>query len=177
MVQRLLTVYRLSCAVLLGGQLFFAGIAAQVVFSAEVAALPRDDARRRSAADAIGAMLARLDGATLLLCAVATACAFALARRPDAPGRAPGSRPSRRLSLWPILAGLLAAVSAFAVTPAIHAARVAGETGTPRFGMLHAVSSILLLVQMILLAVAAVISSGSRLTPAASLSTPGPPGG
>jgi hypothetical protein len=50
--------YLLSCGALVGGQLFFAAVAAQVVFPREVAALPRDDPRRQLAADLVGAMSA-----------------------------------------------------------------------------------------------------------------------
>ena len=55
-----------------------------------------------------------------------------------------------------LLAGLCAALSAAVITPKIHAMREAGETALPRFGLLHAVSSCLLLAEMIILIVAAV---------------------
>jgi hypothetical protein len=61
----------------------------------------------------------------------------------------------RRLSLLPLVVGLCAAASAFWITPQIHALREAGQTGTPRFGMLHGISSSLLLLELILLAIAA----------------------
>jgi hypothetical protein len=133
--------FRLICALVAGAQLFFAAVAAQVVFPREVAALPRDEPRRTLAADLVGAMLARLDTAVLALSAVAFVLAVASGRR--------------RLALLPLVAGLCAAASAFWATPQIHALRASGQTGTPRFGMLHGVSSSLLLVEMILLAIAA----------------------
>ena len=141
MARVLSQVYRLSCAALFGAQLFFAAGAAQVVFAREVAELPRDDARRLFAADAIGAMLQRLDAATLLLTALAVVCALQLSRR--------------RSAALPLIAGLCALASAALVTPAIHAMREAGEVGQPKFGLLHAASSLLLLLEMALLAVAA----------------------
>ena len=39
-------------------------------------------------------------------------------------------------------------------TPQIHAMREAGQIGGPRFGMLHGLSNVLLLVEMIVLAIA-----------------------
>jgi hypothetical protein len=140
-------IYRLCCAVLLGAQLFFAAVAAQAVFSPEVAALPREDPRRQLAADAVGAMLARLDAATLVLCAVAVICARG------------------RHALFPLFAGLCALASALWVTPAIHAMRAAGQVASPRFGMLHGISSVLLLLEMVLLAVAAWTAPESARTP------------
>jgi hypothetical protein len=142
MARVLSQVYRLSCAALLGAQLFFAAVAAQVVFSREVAALPRDDARRLLAADAIGAMLARLDAATLSLGAAAVVCAILLGRR--------------RAAALPLLAALCALASAALITPAIHAMRDAGQVALAKFGMLHGASSLLLLLEMVLLLVAAV---------------------
>ena len=132
--------YRLCCGGLLGAQLFFAAVAAQIVFPSDVAALPRDHPRRQLAADLVGAMLARLDAATIAGSAVAVVCAFALGRRREA--------------LAPMLAGLCAVASALLVTPAIHGMRAAGEVGSGRFGMLHGISSGLLVLEMILLAVA-----------------------
>jgi len=133
--------FRVICALLAGAQLFFAAIAAQVVFPREVAALPRDEPRRTLAANLVGGMLARLDAAVMALSAVALVLAVFAGRR--------------RLALLPLIAGLCAAASAFWITPQIHAMRGAGQTATPRFGMLHGVSSSLLLLEMILLAVAA----------------------
>jgi hypothetical protein len=135
--------FRLSCGLLCGAQIFFAAVAAQVVFSREVAALPREHPRRQLAAELVGAMLSRLDAATIALAAVAAVCAFTL--------------PEKRRAALPLIAGLCAVASAALVTPAIHALRVAGETASPRFGMLHGVSSILLLIEMILLAIACAI--------------------
>jgi hypothetical protein len=132
--------YRLCCGGLFGAQLFFAAVAAQLVFSAEVAALPREHPRRQLAADLVGAMLARLDAATIALTAVAVVCAIVLGRR--------------RGAIAPLIAGLCALASAAFITPAIHAMRTAGLTTSGRFGLLHAVSSGLLLVEMALLAVA-----------------------
>jgi hypothetical protein len=138
--------YLLVCGGLLGAQLFFAAVAAQVAFPREVAALPRDDPRRQLAADLVGGMLSRLDGATIAGAAVAVACAFLAARRTAA--------------IAPLLAGLCAVVSAWLVTPAIHALRAAGTTASRRFGLLHAASSGLLVLEMVLLAVA--VWQGSR---------------
>jgi hypothetical protein len=133
--------YLLSCAGLVGAQLFFAVVAAQAAFPAEVATLPRDDPRRQLAADLVGAMLARLDAATVALTAVAVICALVLGRR--------------RAAIAPLLAGLCALTSALLVTPSIHALRVAGSSSSARFGLLHGVSSGLLVLEMVLLAVAA----------------------
>jgi hypothetical protein len=132
--------YRLCCGGLFGAQLFFAAVAAQVVFSSEVAALPREHPRRQLAADLVGSMLARLDAATIALTAVAVVCAIVLGRR--------------RGGIAPLLAGLCALASAAWVTPAIHAMRSAGLTASGRFGLLHGVSSALLVLEMALLAVA-----------------------
>ncbi len=141
MTSLLYKIYPLLCGGLCGAQLFFAAAAAQVVFPREVAALPRDDARRKLAADLVGGMLARLDAATIALTAAAILCAVLISQR--------------RAALLPLLAGLCAAASVAFITPRIHAMREAGETSLPRFGLLHAVSSSLLLVEMILLCIAA----------------------
>jgi hypothetical protein len=132
--------FRLACGILCGAQLFFAAVAAQVVFSREVAALPRDNPRRQLAADLVGAMLSRLDAATIALTAVAVICSLTFAQK----GRA----------ILPLIAGLCALASAALVSPAIHAMRTAGQVASPRFGMLHGVSSGLLLIELILLAIA-----------------------
>jgi len=132
--------YRLCCAGLFGAQIFFAAVAAQTVFPKDVSALPREHPRRQLAADLVGAMLARLDAGTLALSAVAVLCAVFLGRW--------------RSAIAPLLAGLCAAASALLVTPAIHSMREAGQTGTGRFGLLHGVSSVLLILEMILLAIA-----------------------
>ena len=101
--------YRLCCGGLLGAQLFFAAVAAQVVFPREVAALPRDHPRRQLAADLVGSMLARLDAGTIVFTALAAVCAIVLGRR--------------RGAVAPLLAGLCALGSSLLVTPAIHALR------------------------------------------------------
>ena len=132
--------YRLCCGGLLGAQLFFAAVAAQVVFSREVAALPRDHPQRQLAANLVGSMLAGLDAGSIAFTALAAVCAIVLGRR--------------RAALAPVLTGLCALGSSLMVTPAIHALRAAGETASGRFGMLHGVSLALLVLEMILLAVA-----------------------
>ncbi|TMA43159.1 MAG: hypothetical protein E6J82_07505 [Deltaproteobacteria bacterium] len=111
-----------------------------MVFPRDVAALPRDHPRRQLAADLVGSMLARLDAATLALTAVAVVCALVL------------SRP--RSAIAPLLAGVCAAASSLLVTPSIQAMREAGTTASGRFAALHGVSSALLVLEMILLAVA-----------------------
>jgi hypothetical protein len=149
MVQVLGFLYRLACAGLLGAQVFFAAAATRVVFSPEVAALPRGDPRRQAAAEAVGAMLARLDAATLALTALAVLCALLLG--------------VRRAAIAPLLAGICAAASAGFVTPAIHAMRLSGEVTSKTFGILHAVSSSLLLLEILLLAVATFQAPGFAL--------------
>ena len=138
--------FRLAAGALFGAQLFFAAVAAQVIFSREVAALPSADPRRRAAADLIGALLSRLDLLTLGLSALAALCAIVLARR--------GLTAARRAALPVLLVGFAALASSALVTPAIHHLRLAGATATPRFGQLHAVSSLLLLAELVLLLVA-----------------------
>jgi len=132
--------YRLCCGGLFGAQVFFAAVAAQVVFPAQVAALPREHPRRQLAADLVGGMLARLDAGTIALSAVAVACAFFAGRR--------------RAAIAPVIACLCAVTSVVLITPAIHSMRAAGVTGGGRFGLLHAVSSSLVLVEMLVLAFA-----------------------
>jgi hypothetical protein len=146
--------YRLVTAGLLGAQLFFAAVAAQVVFSREIAALPHGNPLRVHAADAIGSMLFRLDSATLFGCSLAVFCAAALGRR--------------RAILLPLLASTCALCSAVGTTPAIHALRAAGRTADPAFGRLHALSSSLLLIEMVLLFLAAVRPIEPPLFPGAS---------
>jgi hypothetical protein len=124
--------YRLSTAGLLGAQIFFAAVGAQVAF--------RSGLERHVSGNLVGAMLAKLDAATLALSAVATLCAVLLG--------------GGRRALLPLLAGLLAAGSVFIVTPAIHAMREAGQTGTPAFGRMHGLSFGLMLAEMILLLLA-----------------------
>src|SRR5436309_788985 len=96
--------HRLSCGGLAGAQIFFAAAAAQVAFPAAVAALPREDARRRLAADLVGQMLARLDAATLAFAALAVLCAVL-------------ARLRRSAAVLPLIAGLCALASMAAITP------------------------------------------------------------
>jgi hypothetical protein len=124
--------YRLSCAGLLGAQVFFAAGAARVVFHSGL--------ERRVAGDLVGAMLARLDSATLAFTALAALCAVLL------------GQPRRAIA--PLFAGLFAAASAFLITPAIHALRAGGETASPAFRRLHVASLCALGAEMILLIVA-----------------------
>src|SRR5262249_21699734 len=119
-------IYRLLCAALVGAQLFFI-VAAQVAFGVA----------RPQAGELVGAMLARLDAATLTLTAVLVILA--------------GRRPA---ALLPLGAGLCAAASVLWFTPQIHALRLAGETTGARFGMLHGLSTGMLLIELILLAIA-----------------------
>jgi len=132
--------YRLCCGTLLGAQLFFAAVAAQIAF--------RSGLDRRVAGDLVGAMLARLDSAALALTAVAVLCAVLIGRR--------------RLAVPPLLAGVCAAVSALLVTPAIHAIRIGGDVTSPQFGRLHAASFVLLLAEVALLIVAVWLAPGSE---------------
>jgi hypothetical protein len=53
-----------------------------------------------------------------------------------------------------LLAGLCALISSSFVTPRIHALRAAGQTQLPEFGRLHAISTGLLGVEILLLVVA-----------------------
>jgi hypothetical protein len=154
------TLYRLVTAGLLGAQLFFAAVAAQVVFSRQIAARPQGDPLRVQAADAIGSMLARLDAATLAGCALAVLCAVALARE--------GAFGGLRAALLPLLAGACALGSALGTTPAIHALREAGRTADPAFGRLHALSAGLLLIEICLLFLAAVRAADPALFPGPS---------
>jgi hypothetical protein len=117
--------YRLSTAGLLGAQIFFAAVGAQVAF--------RSGLERHVSGNLVGAMLAKLDAATLAFSALATLCAVLMG----------GGRRA-----------LLPAGSAFIVTPAIHAMREAGQTGSPAFGRMHGLSFGLLLAEMILLLLA-----------------------
>jgi hypothetical protein len=83
---------------------------------------------------------------TLLFCAVAALCAIALARAGVASGR---------IAAMPVLlAGLCALVSSEWVTPRIHALRAAGQTQLSEFGRLHAISTALVGVEIVLLLVA-----------------------
>jgi hypothetical protein len=146
-VSRLLAyLYRLCAAIPLGAQLFFAAVAAQAAFPREVAALPQGHPARTAAAELVGRMLAPLDRLTLVLAAIAVVIALVRARS--------GAARSRRAAIPPLLAGVFAGVSMGLITPAIHAMRMAGQTGTSQFGLLHAASSLLLLAEMAALAVA-----------------------
>jgi hypothetical protein len=124
--------YRLSTAGLLGAQIFFAAVGAQAAF--------RSGLERQVSGSLVGAMLARLDSATLAFTALATLAAVLMGE---------GKR-----ALLPLFAGLLAAASAFIVTPAIHAMREAGQTATPAFSRMHGLSFGLLLAEMMLLLLA-----------------------
>ena len=138
--------YRLSAGLLLGAQVYFAAVAAPAAFPREVAALPPGSPARTAAADLVGAQLASLDRMTLLFCAVAALCAITLAR---------AGMPSARVAAVPVLlAGLCALTSSEWVTPRIHALRAAGQTQLPRFGRLHAFSTSLVAVEIVLLLIA-----------------------
>ena len=134
---------RLAAALLLGAHVFFAAIAAQAVFTRQIAALPRADPARVAAADLVGRMLASLDRWTLALAALCVLGAIVLARG--------GVARARRAAVPAILVGLCAAVSALVVTPKILALREAGETATRAFGRLHGVSAGLMVVEIALL--------------------------
>ena len=83
---------------------------------------------------------------TLLFCALAALSAIILART---------GLPSARVAAIPaLLAGVCALFSSSFVTPRIHALRAAGETQLPEFGRLHAISTGLLGVEILLLLVA-----------------------
>lgn len=148
-------VYRLAAGASFGAQLFFAAVAAQAIFTAEVAALPRDDPRRAAAADLVGLLLAHLDRLTLTLAGTGALAAIALARL--------GVANARRAAVPMLLTGLLALASSAWVTPQIHALRLAGETGTPAFGRLHGLSGLLLLLELAALASALWIAPRDRL--------------
>jgi hypothetical protein len=146
-VQRALAfVYRLAVGALLGAQLFFAGVGAPAAFTKAVAALPQGDPARSAAADLVGRQLGALDRIALSFTALAVLSAVLLARA--------GVQRARRSALPPLLAGLCAAASCTLITPAIQALRAQGQTATPLFGRLHALSSTLLLLEMLLLALA-----------------------
>jgi Domain of unknown function (DUF4149) len=157
--------YRLIASSLFGAQLFFAAVAAQKVFSSEVAALPRGDPRRTLAADLVGQMLSSLDAITILGCAVCVLLAFrSLPTAAPLPSTAAPSatasaaeRPSHRAALLPLVAGLCALASAFGTTPVIHSLRDANRTAEPLFGILHASSTLLLFTEMLLLVFASIL--------------------
>jgi hypothetical protein len=130
--------FRFLCAAQAGAQLFFAAVAAQVVFSAAVAALPREHPRRQLAAELVGQMLQRLDSAALVVSGATVLIAIILWRR--------GASSPRR-ALTPLLAGLCALASIVGTTPAIQSMRAAASAGeplSPRFGLMHALSTSLL---------------------------------
>jgi hypothetical protein len=138
--------YRLSAGLLLGADVFFAAVAAPAAFPREVAALPAGHPLRTAAASLVGTQLAALDRMTLLFCALAALCAIALARS--------GTPSARGAALPVLLAGLCALVSSSFVTPRIHALREAGQTHLAEFGRLHAISTALVGVEILLLLVA-----------------------
>jgi Domain of unknown function (DUF4149) len=138
--------YRVAIGLLLGAQVYFAAVAAPAAFPREVAALPSGHPLRTAAANLVGVQLAALDRMTLLFCALAALCAIVLAR---------AGMPSARAAAVPaLLTGLCALVSSSFVTPRIHALREAGQTQLSEFGRLHAISTGLLGVEILLLLVA-----------------------
>jgi hypothetical protein len=138
--------YRLAAGLLFGAQVYFAFVAAPAAFPRDVAALPAGHPARTAAANLIGAQLASLDRMTLLFCAIAALCAIALARM--------GLSAARIAALPVLLTGLCALASSQWVTPRIHALRAAGQTQLSEFGRLHAISTALVGVEMVLLLVA-----------------------
>ena len=125
--------YRLCTAGTLGAQIFFAAVAAQVAFRSGLV-------ERQVSGNLVGAMLSKMDAATMAFSAIAVVSAVLLGQP--------------RRALLPLVAGLLAVISAFVITPAVHAMRESGQIGTPAFGRLHGISSTMMLVEMILLALA-----------------------
>jgi|GEM_PF-1337999 len=152
--------FRFSCGAMAGAQLFFAAIAAQVVFNTGVAALPHGDPRKNLAAELVGQMLARLDATTMVIAAICVALAVLLSARN-------WMSSSLRRALGPVLAGLCACASMFGTTPAIQALRAADRTGEKLFGQLHALSGLLLLLQLLLFAWAALRPDASGAKPSA----------
>jgi hypothetical protein len=143
-VGRLLAfLYRVAVGLLLGGEVFFAAIAAPAAFPREIAELPPGSMPRVAAADEVGRMLAQLDRMTLVLAGAAALCAIALAR---------AGFPRARAAALPVLgAGLCALFSAGWVTPRIHDLRSSGQTAGTEFGRLHGLSVALVAVEMLLL--------------------------
>ena len=139
-------VYRLAAGLLLGAQVYFALVAAPAAFPREVAALPAGSPARTAAANLVGAQLASLDRMTLLFCALAALSAIGLARMGVASGR--------RAAVPVLLTGLCALASSEWVTPPIHALRAAGQTQLPEFGRLHAISTGLVGIEILLYLVA-----------------------
>jgi len=134
--------YRLSAGLLLGAAVFFAAVAAPAAFPRKVAELPPGHPLRTAAADLVGAQLAALDRITFLFCAIAALCAIFLARA--------GISSARTAAVPVLLAGLCALLSSAFVTPRIHALREAGQTQLPAFGRLHAISTALVAVEILL---------------------------
>jgi hypothetical protein len=135
--------YRLAVALLLGGDFFFAAVAAPASFPREIAGLPPGSWQRVAAADLVGRMLAQLDRMTLLLAGVAALSAIALART---------GLPRARAAALPVLgAGLCSLFSLAWVTPRIQVLRTLGQSAGPEFGRLHFLSTALVGVEMLLL--------------------------
>jgi hypothetical protein len=142
--------YRLAVALLLGGDFFFAAVAAPASFPREIAALPPGSWQRVAAADLVGRMLAQLDRMTLLLAGTAALCAIALART---------GLPRARAAALPVLGtGLCSLFSLAWVTPRIHALRTLGQAAGPEFGRLHFLSTALVGIEMLLLLAALWVS-------------------
>jgi hypothetical protein len=135
--------YRLAVALLLGGEFFFAAVAAPASFPREIAALPPGSWQRVAAADLVGRMLAQLDRMTLLLAGAAALCAIALART--------GLSRARAAALPVLGAGLCSLFSLAWVTPRIHVLRGLGQSAGPEFGRLHFLSTALVGIEMLLL--------------------------
>lgn len=133
--------YPLLLSLLAGAQVFFIWISTQVVFPKAISALPREDPLRRNAADTVGGMLLRLDKASLSIGAICALWAILQGHRLQA--------------ALPAAVALSAALSVLWITPEIHALREAGNTASGRFGMLHGLSSGLLLLEIVLLCIAA----------------------
>ena len=142
--------YRLAVALLLGGDFFFAAVAAPASFPREIAALPPGSWQRVAAADLVGRMLAQLDRMTLLLAGVAALCAIALARI--------GLSRARAAALPALVAGLCALFSLSWVTPRIQSLRALAQSAGPEFGRLHFLSTALVGIEMLLLLYALWIS-------------------
>ena len=155
--------FRFLCGAQAGAQLFFTIAATQVIFSSEIAALPHEDPRRTLAADQVGQLLARVDTMTIIVSFVTFCVAWSIANQ---------KRVSLRRALPPLLAGLCAITSIFGTTPAIHALRATNRTGELRFGLMHALSSTLLILEMLLFAWAALRKDPDTEAPPALDATP-----
>jgi hypothetical protein len=88
-------------------------------------------------------------GAQVYFAMVAAPAAF-----PREVAALPAGSPARAAAVPVLLTGLCALASSEWVTPRIHALRAAGQTQLPEFGRLHAVSTALLGVEIVLLLVA-----------------------